>query len=246
MAKLTRRRFQVIGAALLFLTPVGAAIPSPQTPNACVDRNNSALKLNSYSPRQERDWGALFAKEAERSSKIVDDAEATNYLNRLAAKLSQNSSAPFPIQVKIVDSDVANELVLPGGFLYVNKGLILQAETEAELAGALAYGLAHTSIRSGTQVMTRGALFESSTIGHVTGHFLWIDSETLDPLELGAPIELLFVKRRFVLAADCLSLKYLASSGYDSDAIVRFVERVSPKSTSQSKKTESLQGFSPI
>ena len=244
MTGLIRYGVHACGLSMLLLVSVAAA-PLPQAAEGCTEPRNSIRPLNAYSLRGESNFGALLAQEIERSSKMVNDEEVTNYLNRLAAKLTKNSSVPFPVQVKVVDSEVANEVVLPGGFLYVNKGLILQAE--AELAGALAYGLAHTSIRSGTQIMTRSSLFQSSfPIGHVTWVFQWIGSEALDPLEVGAPFELLFLKRRFVVAADCLGLKYLESSGYDSDAIIRFLGRLSPKSVSRSNKPNLFSAFPPL
>lgn len=140
----------LLGASVILAFPLPQNVKSPCAVNLNLKSRNSEL-LNKESQLDQQ-----LTKEVEHSSKIVDDPATTRYLNRLAQNLVRNSDAPFPITVKIIDSIVPNEFILPGGFLYIDDGLILQAETESELVGALAYGVAYTALQCGTEQATPG------------------------------------------------------------------------------------------
>src|SRR5712692_8283008 len=91
--------------------------------------------LNFFSLEKEIAIGKQFAQEVERSSKLIDDPIVTEYVNRVGQNLVRNSDARVPFTIKVIDSDEINAFALPGGFFYVNSGLILRAQEESELAG---------------------------------------------------------------------------------------------------------------
>ncbi len=75
----------------------------------------------------------------EHSAKLVSDPVITEYVNRIGQNLVRNSDAKVPFTIKVIDTDEINAFALPGGFFYVNSGLILAADNEAELAGVMAH-----------------------------------------------------------------------------------------------------------
>ena len=77
--------------------------------------------------------------------KMIQDPVVTEYVNRVGQNLVRNSDAQVPFTIKVVDSDEINAFALPGGFFYVNSGLILAADEEAELAGVMAHEIAHVA-----------------------------------------------------------------------------------------------------
>src|ERR1017187_9694342 len=106
--------------------------------------------VNLYSLEKEMALGKQLAQEVEREAKLVDDPIPAEFINRLAQNLARNSDIKVPVTAKMIDSDQVNAFALPGGFLFVNTGLVMKAETEAELAGAMAHEIAHIAARHGT------------------------------------------------------------------------------------------------
>ena len=102
---------------------------------------------NFYSLDKEKRLGVGLSEEVERSSRLLNDPAVTEYIDKVAQKVAKNSDARLPIVVRVIDSDVAYSLTLPGGYQYVDRGLLLRLEGEAELATVLARGIAHTSLR---------------------------------------------------------------------------------------------------
>ena len=126
----------------------------PKNPNEDVDaigNRNPGKGVNFYSLEKEIALGKQLAQEVERSSKLIDDPVVTEYVNRVGQNLVRNSDARVPFTIKVIDSDVVNAFALPGGFFYVNSGLILRAEEEAELAGVMAHEMSHVIARHGTE-----------------------------------------------------------------------------------------------
>ena len=109
-----------------------------------------------YSLETEIRMGKQYSMMIESSSKMVSDPVVTEYVNRLGQNLVRNSDAKVPFTIKVIDSDVVNAFALPGGFFYVNSGLILAADEEAELAGVMAHEIAHVCARHAMRQMTRG------------------------------------------------------------------------------------------
>ena len=110
--------------------------------------------------RSEIALGKGLAQEVERSSKLIDDPVVMEYVNRVGQNLVRNSDARVPFTIKVIDSDVVNAFALPGGFFYVNSGLILRAQEESELAGVMAHEISHVTARHGTKQATKGELMQ--------------------------------------------------------------------------------------
>src|SRR5450432_4873371 len=140
---------------------------SPKNTKEDVDAigNRSVGKgINFYSLEKEIALGKGLAQEVERSSKLIDDPVVTEYVNRVGQNLVRNSDARVPFTIKVIDSDEVNAFALPGGFFYVNSGLILAADDEAELAGVMAHEIAHVAARHATREMTRAQYANLATI----------------------------------------------------------------------------------
>ena len=108
--------------------------------------------------------GKRMAQQIERHAKIVDDPTIAEYVNRVGQNLVRNSDAKVPFTIKLIDSQVVNAFALPGGFFFVNAGLMLRAESESELASVMAHEIAHVAARHGTRQATRGQVVSLATI----------------------------------------------------------------------------------
>jgi predicted Zn-dependent protease len=181
--------------------------------------------VNFYSLDKEIALGKQIADEVERTAKVIDDPLVAEYINRLGQNLSRNSDGKVPFSFKIIDDPAVNAFALPGGFLFVHTGLILQAETEGELAGVLAHEIAHVAARHGTRQATRGQLANLATIPLI---FLggWTGFGVRQAASLAIPMGFLQFSRKFEAEADFLGLQYLYASGYDPISFVDFFERL--------------------
>ena len=120
--------------------------------------------VNLYSLQREIALGKGAAMEVEKTAKMINDPVVTEYVNRVGQNLVRNSDAKVPFTIKVIDSDEINAFALPGGFFYVNSGLILRADEEAELAGVMGHEIAHVAARHGTKTATKGELMQLATI----------------------------------------------------------------------------------
>ncbi len=192
-----------------------------------IGHRNVGKDLNFYSLDKEKELGKQLATEVERTSKFVEDPVIAEYVNRIAQKIAQNSDARLPITVRVIDSDVFNAFTLPGGFQYINTGLILQTGGEAELAGVLARGIAHTAIRSATKEATKGEIMQLSAIPLIfLGPGGWAGYGMFDGQNLSTPLTYLRFRRDAELAADYFGLQYLCKTGYDPISYVTLLERI--------------------
>jgi predicted Zn-dependent protease len=166
-----------------------------------------------------------MAQETERQAKMVDDPAVTEYVNRLIQTVANNSDAKVPFTIKVVDSDEVNAFALPGGFMFVNTGLIMKADNEAELAGVLAHEIAHVAARHGTRQATRGQLVNYGTIPliFVGG---WAGYAVRQAVSLAVPMGFLKFSRNMEAEADLLGLQYMYKAGYDPTEFVNFFERI--------------------
>ena len=182
---------------------------------------------NFYSLEKEIALGKQLAQEVERSSKLIDDPVVTEYVNRVGQNLVRNSDARVPFTIKVIDSDEVNAFALPGGFFYVNSGLILRAQEESELAGVMAHEISHVTARHGTKNATKGQILQLATIPLVllgpaglAGYGLY------EGLNVALPLTYLKFSRDAEREADFLGLQYMYKSGYDPNAYVTFFERI--------------------
>src|SRR5437763_4616359 len=150
----------LLGVAIPF---AGIAKDSKKDPDAIGDRD-VAKGVNFYSHEKEIVLGKGLAQEVERQAKIIDDPVIAEYVNRVGQNLVRNSDAKVPFTIKVLDSEEVNAFALPGGFFFVNTGLILKAESEAELAGVMSHEIAHVAARHGTRQATRGEVANIASI----------------------------------------------------------------------------------
>ena len=181
--------------------------------------------VNFYSIEKEIALGKGLAQEVERQAKIVNDPVIAEYVNRVGQNLVRNSDAKVPFTIKVIDSEEVNAFALPGGFFFVNTGLILKADNEAELAGVMAHEIAHVAARHGTRQATRGEIANLASIPLI---FMggWAGYGIRQAASVLVPVGFLKFSRGFESEADMLGLEYMYKSGYDPTAFVDFFEKI--------------------
>ena len=122
--------------------------------------NKGIIAKMSGSTEKEVGSGRAAAAEVDRQAKFIDDPMITEYVNRVGQNIVLHSDAKVPFTIKVIDSDEVNAFALPGGFFYVNKGLLLAADNEAELAGVMAHEIAHVAARHAVENQTKATLLE--------------------------------------------------------------------------------------
>jgi beta-barrel assembly-enhancing protease len=181
--------------------------------------------VNFWSLEKEIALGKQLANEVERQAKVVDDATIAEYVNRVGQNLVRNSDAKVPFTIKVLDSEDVNAFALPGGFFFVNSGLILKADSESELAGVMAHEIAHVAARHGTRQATRGQLINIATIPLM---FMggWTGYAIRQGASLAIPMGFLAFTRGMEREADYLGLQYMYKAGYDPTSFVDFFEKI--------------------
>jgi predicted Zn-dependent protease len=181
--------------------------------------------VNFYSMEQEQALGHQLSQEVEANCKLLSDAPINDYVNTLGQRLVRYSDAKVPFTIKVLDDDQVNAFALPGGFLYVTTGLILAAETEAELAGVMAHEIAHVAARHGTKGATRTQIWNLASIPliFVGGP---VGMAVREVSQLAMPMTMMKFSRGFEREADMLGLEYEYAAGYDPEAFVDFFERI--------------------
>jgi predicted Zn-dependent protease len=174
--------------------------------------------------------GKQYAMMVEQNAKMIQDPVITEYVNRVGQNLVRNSDAKVPFTIKVIDSDEINAFALPGGFFYVNSGLILAADEEAELAGVMAHEIAHVCARHATREMTRANYAQMATIPLAFVINSWGMYEATNiALSLVMPMAFMKFSRGFESEADYLGLEYMYKAGYDPQSFVSFFEKIQAK-----------------
>jgi hypothetical protein len=181
-----------------------------------------------YSLETEIRMGKQYSMQVEQSVKLVQDPVVNEYVNRIGQNLVRNSDAQVPFTIKVIDSDEVNAFALPGGFFYVNSGLILAADEEAELAGVMAHEISHVCARHGMRQMTRANWAQLGTlplifVGGGIGYGIY------EAAGLGLPLTFMKFQRNFEAEADYLGLQYMYKTGYDPQAFISFFEKIQAK-----------------
>src|ERR1035438_6327312 len=195
-----------------------------KNPDAIGDRD-VGKGVNFYSLEKEIALGKGLAQQVERQSKIISDPVIAEYVNRVGQNLVRNSDAKVPFTIKVIEDPTVNAFALPGGFFFVDSGLILKADSESELAGVMAHEIAHVAARHGTRQATRGELAQLSMIplyimGGPVAYGLYQASGLLIPMTF------LKFSRSFEAEADYLGVQYMYKAGYDPTSFVDFFEKI--------------------
>src|SRR5881396_3798121 len=218
------QRFSAFTLAVLVAVSSAVAKDKKKDPEEIGNRD-VGKGVNFYSIEKEIALGKQLAQEVERQAKIVDDPVIAEYVNRVGQNLVRNSDAKVPFTIKVIDAEEINAFALPGGFFFVNTGVVLNADTEAELAGVMAHEIAHVAARHGTRQATRGQVAQLATIPLI---FMggWGGYGARQAVSVLLPIGFLQFSRAFESEADMLSLQYMYKTGYDPGSFVDFFEKI--------------------
>ena len=229
---------------LLLLTPVALAGRRHEDVedigNRKINGKVAGLFPNFVSLEKEIQIGAQYAQQIERTARLVEDPVVNEYIDRLAQNIVRHSDAKVPFVVRVVDTDDVNAFALPGGYFFVNKGLILEADTEAELAGVMAHEIAHVSARHATERMTKGQLLQFAAIPALFVGGYWTQVAIRQGLGLGLSLSVLGITRQSEGEADQLGTQYLWNTGIDPNGFITFFEKLEAK---EKNKPGKFSGF---
>lgn len=195
---------------------------------------------NFVSLEKEIQIGAQVAAQFEQTARLVEDPVIAEYIDRVGQNLVKHSDAKVPFHIKVVDTDEVNAFAFPGGYFYVNKGLIMAAENEAELAGSMAHEISHVTARHATQRLSKATILQYASIPALFVGGYWTQMAIYNGLGLGINLQLLGVTRESEKEADQLGIQYLWNTGYDPNAFVSLFEKLQEQEKS---KPGRLSGF---
>ncbi|HQR37915.1 MAG TPA: M48 family metallopeptidase [Blastocatellia bacterium] len=235
--KVLRRALSI---AMLCVLSASAAFAGGQTatstkpldpkedPTLVGKRDINKHQIDFYSLEKEAALGAGLAAQVAQQAKFIDDPIITEYVNRVGQNIVLHSDAKVPFTIKVVDSDDVNAFALPGGFFFVNKGLLLAADNEAELAGVMSHEIAHVAARHGVENASKGTLLNYATIPLIfLGGGIGYAARTAAGILV--PISFLKFSRNAEYEADMLGAQYMWASGYDPQALSDFFKKLEGK-----------------
>jgi predicted Zn-dependent protease len=189
-----------------------------------IGNRNVGAGLDFYSLDREIAMGRELSQEIEANARVVHDAVINEYINRVGQRLVANSDARVPFQIKVLEDDEVNAFALPGGFFYVNTGLIEAADNEAGLAGVMAHEIAHVAARHATKNATRSQIMNMASIPLLMfgGPAAFAVREVMG---FAVPMGVLKFSRDAEREADMLGLEYDYETGYDPQEFVRLFEK---------------------
>jgi len=220
------RRVCVFAVGLFYAAlPLACAQDAKKDPDQIGARDVSK-GVNFYSIEKEMAIGKQMSEAIERQAKLVGDKGISEYVARLGQNLARHSDSKIPLTIKVIEGDDPNAVTLPGGYIYVNTGLIRTSDTESELAAALAHEIGHVAARHGTRQATQSQIGQVAAIPllFVGGGWLGLCARGAGALVL--PISYLGTVRGFESEADMLGLQYLYKSGYDPLGMVDIFEKI--------------------
>jgi beta-barrel assembly-enhancing protease len=182
---------------------------------------------NWYSLDKQVAMGRQYSQQVEHSAKLVNDPVVGEYINRLGQNLVRNSDAKVPFTIKVIDTDEINAFALPGGFFYVNSGLILAADNEAELAGVMAHEIGHVAACHVAREQTRSNIVNLASIPLIFVPGGWAVYEGANAaMGIGVPLTFMKFSRTFEAQADFLGMEYMYKAGYDPQSFISFFEKI--------------------
>jgi len=236
---------KVISITLFTLLAAGMALPGyadrrhgdvENIGNRSVAGHIFGILPNWISLDKEIAIGQQVAQQFEQTARLIDDPVVSEYVDRLGQNIVKHSDAKVPFHIKVVDTDEVNAFAFPGGFFYVNKGLILAADNEAELAGVMAHEISHVCARHATARMSKAQYIQLAAIPALFVGGYWTQMVIQNALGLGINLELLGITRDSEKEADQLGIQYLWNTGYDPNAFVSFFEKLQEQEKSKPGK----------
>ena len=212
-------------------TPIstGRPLSTSEDPSKIGKRkiNSGFVPWMSMSLAKEVALGRELAAEVDRQAKFIDDPVVTEYVNRVGQNIVLHSDAKVPFTIKVIDTDEVNAFALPGGFFYVNKGLILAADNEAEMASVMAHEIAHVAARHTVENIARANIAQ---YGLIAGAIVFgLPPILYDAANIGLGLGFLKFNRNAEEEADKLGLQYLYAAGYDPNAMATMFEKLFAK-----------------
>jgi len=171
--------------------------------------------------------GRQLATEVEQQAKMIDDPMVTEYINRVGQNVVLHSDAKIPFTIKVIDSDEVNAFALPGGFFFVNKGLILAADNEAELAGVMAHEIAHVAARHAMENQGKMQAIQYGLLGTILFGGGIAGAIAQNAGGFAQLLSFMQFSRGAETEADTLGVQYLYASGYDPTAMAAMFEKLS-------------------
>ena len=191
---------------------------------------------NMISLEKEIELGAQVAAEFEQVVRLVEDPVVTEYVDRIGQNIVKHSDAKVPFHIKVVDTDEVNASAFPGGYFYVNKGLILAAGNEAELAGVMAHEISHVAARHATERLSKQQILSFAALPALFVGGYWTQMGIQNALGLGLNLEVMGITRESEREADQLGIQYLWNTGYDPSAFLTFFEKMQQEEKSKPGK----------
>jgi predicted Zn-dependent protease len=210
---------------LLALSPGAFAGSDKSDVNEIGDRKVAHRSI--ISQEKEIAIGKQYATEVEKQSKIVKDPVVAEYVNRIAQNIARNSDLTIPLTVKVIDDPSINAFALPGGFLFVNTGVLLAADEESQVAGVIAHEIAHVAARHWASQMTKATILQYATIPLIFVPMTYpVYMGVSSAMNFGIPMAFLKFNRSDEAEADYLGLQYMYKAGYDPNSYVSFFSKV--------------------
>lgn len=206
------------------------SLDEKNNPELIGKRDINKGNMSFYSLDREVAIGQSLAMEIDQSSKVITDPVVNEFVNRIGQNIVLHSDAKIPFKIKVLDSEEVNAFALPGGFLYVNRGLLEAAENEAEVAGVLAHEIAHVAARHGIEQASKGQLINYASLPLI---FLggWGGYIIQQIAGVAVPLTFLKFSRGAETEADRLGAQYMWASGYDPNALISFFEKLQTRNS---------------
>jgi predicted Zn-dependent protease len=222
--KSAARILGLVATFLSFSLPAGA---SGQKNDVDEVGNRKVAHKSIISQEKEIAIGRQYAQEIDKTAKLVKDPVINEYVNRVAQNVARNSDLKVPLTVKVIDDPTINAFALPGGFLYVNTGVLKAANEEDQLAGVMAHEMAHVAARHWASQMTKATLLQYATIPLIFIPMSYpVYLGVSQALNFGVPLTFLKFSRSDEAEADYLGLQYMYKAGYDPSSYVSFFGKV--------------------
>ena len=220
-----KARLTIVSAVLVCLVTLAQAQDKKKDPSQIGSRD-VGKGINFYSLEKEIALGKQLAAEVERQAKLVDDPLIAEYVNRLGQNLVRNSDAKVPFRFKVIEAEAPNAFALPGGYVFVNTGLIELAEEESEIAGAMAHEIAHVAARHMTRQATKSELANLGTLPLSIFLGGWGGLIARQAAAVAVPMTFLSFSRKDETEADYLCVQYMYAAGYDPAGIITIFEKL--------------------